>query len=155
MKTWENTNFARLILLLHRHFDLVPVLIGGKDNREDNQNIIEIAQTEGQIAAVDNLTEESLGSIASVIQHADLFVGIDSGFMHMASSFDLPVVALFGPTDPFYVGPQNKRSIVVRKESMECVPCYLQNCEHKNCMVNLSVDTVFKACEKLMNREKH
>ena len=84
-----------------------------------------------------------------------LFVGIDSGFMHIASSFDLPVVGLFGPTDPFYVGPQNKRSMVVREESMECVPCYLQNCEHKNCMVNLSVETVFQACEKLMAQEKN
>ena len=74
--------------------------------------------------------------------------------MHVASSFDIPVVALFGPTDPFYVGPQNKRSMVVREESMECVPCYLQNCEHKNCMVNLSVETVFQACEKLMTQDK-
>ena len=155
MKTWNNTNFARLILLLHKHFELRPVLIGGRDNHQDNQEIIEIVKADGKITDIDNITEASLRSIAQVIQQAHLFVGIDSGFMHIASSFDLPVVGLFGPTDPFYVGPQNKRSMVVREESMECVPCYLQNCEHKNCMVNLSVERVFQACEKLMTQGKN
>ena len=152
MKTWDNTNFAKLILLLSRHFNLKPVLIGGKDNRDDNKQIIDIAKTEGKITDIDNITEASLRSIAQVIEHAQLFVGIDSGFMHVASSFDIPVVALFGPTDPIYVGPQNKRSMVVREESMECVPCYLHNCEHINCMVNLSVERVFQACEKLLTQ---
>ena len=153
MKAWDNTKFARLILLLSRHYNLKPVLIGGKDNREDNQHIIDSAKAEGAITDIENITEASLLSIASIIQHAQLFVGIDSGFMHVASSFDIPVVALFGPTDPLYVGPQNKRSVVVREESMECVPCYLQNCEHTDCMQNLSVETVFRACESLLSQE--
>ena len=97
-----------------------------------------------------NLTGGSLRSLCSVIKDANLFVGIDSGFMHMASSFDIPVVALFGPTDLFYVGPQNKRSIVVREEEMECVPCYLKECEHRDCMKKLKVIKVFDACEKLL-----
>ena len=154
MKTWDNTSFARLITLLYKQFGLTPVLIGGMDNREDNKHIIELAATEGSISSIANLTEESLRTIALVIQHAQLFVGIDSGFMHVASSFDIPVVALFGPTDPFYVGPQNQRSIVVRNESLDCIPCYLQNCEHRNCMKNLTVETVFDACKKLLTQKQ-
>jgi heptosyltransferase-2 len=68
----------------------------------------------------------------------------------MASSLDIPVVGLFGPTDPFYVGPQNERSIVVRDESMECVPCYLKKCRHWDCMRKLDVDKVFDACKQLL-----
>jgi ADP-heptose:LPS heptosyltransferase len=155
MKTWDNTNFARLILLLYKHFDLTPVLIGGMDNREDNKQIIETVKTEGPVNGIDNLTEESLRTISLIIKQAQLFVGIDSGFMHVASSLDIPVVALFGPTDPFYVGPQNKRSIVVREESLECIPCYLQKCEHRDCMKNLSVETVFNACKKLLSQKQN
>ena len=154
MKTWGNTNFARLIILLYKHFDLTPVLIGGMDNREDNKKIIETVTAEGPITRIDNLTEESLRNISLVIKQAQLFVGIDSCFMHVASSLDIPVVALFGPTDPFYVGPQNQRSIVVREELLECIPCYLQNCEHRNCMKNLSVETVFNACKTLLLQEQ-
>ena len=155
MKTWNNTNFARLILLLYKHFDLTPVLIGGMDNREDNEQIIQFATAEGPIASIDNLTKESLRTISLAIKQAQLFVGIDSGFMHVASSLDIPVVALFGPTDPFYVGPHNQRSIVVREESLECIPCYLQNCEHRNCMKKLSVEKVFNACKTLMTGDKN
>lgn len=81
-------------------------------------------------------------------------MGIDSGFMHLAASYDIPVVALFGPTDPFYVGPQNRRSRVVVAEGMECVPCYLKECDHRNCMKNIRRETVLRACEEVLDRER-
>ena len=77
-------------------------------------------------------------------------MGIDSGVMHLASCLDVPVVGLFGPTDPFYVGPHNQKSIVVREDSMQCVPCYLAPCKHHDCMNRLEVDRVFDACSKLL-----
>jgi heptosyltransferase-2 len=70
--------------------------------------------------------------------------------MHLASSFDIPVVGIFGPTDPFFVGPQNAKSVVVREE-MECVPCCLKGCEERACMTKLDVKKVFNACEQLIN----
>ncbi len=154
-KTWEQEKFAELILLLKGKYDLTPVLIGGKDNEEYNKTIIEHVKENvfGKDTDILNLTGGSLRSLCSVIKDANLFVGIDSGFMHMASSFDIPVVALFGPTDLFYVGPQNKRSIVVREEEMECVPCYLKECEHRDCMKKLKVIKVFDACEKLLMQD--
>ncbi len=105
---------------------------------------------EKDIDVLDLTGKTDLAILCSVIKEASLFVGIDSGVMHMASSLDIPVVGLFGPTYPFYVGPQNKRSIVVREESMECVPCYLKKCRHWDCMRKLDVDKVFDACKQLL-----
>ncbi len=68
----------------------------------------------------------------------------------MASAIDIPVVGLFGPTDPFYVAPQNKRSIAVQNSDMECIPCYLKPCNHPECMKNLSVNKVMDACVHLL-----
>ena len=155
MKAWDNLSFARLITLLYKQFGLTPVLIGGMDNQESNKHIIQLVTAESPISGMVNLTEESLRTISLVIKQAELFVGIDSGFMHVASSLDIPVVALFGPTDPYYVGPQNQRSIVVRNEALDCIPCYLKNCEHRNCMNNLTVDTVFNACKTLLTKDKN
>jgi ADP-heptose:LPS heptosyltransferase len=155
MKTWDNRNFARLITLLYKQFGLTPVLIGGMDNRENNKHIIQLVRAESPIADIANLTEDNLRTISLVVKQAELFVGIDSGFMHVASSLDIPVVALFGPTDPFYVGPQNQQSIVVRNENLDCIPCYLKNCEHRNCMKNLTVEAVFNACKTLLSQEKN
>jgi ADP-heptose:LPS heptosyltransferase len=153
-KTWEQEKFASLILLLKGKYDLTPVLIGGKDNQDYNRTIIESVKEKVPGSDIDtfNLTGDGLRSLCSVIKDASLFVGIDSGFMHLASSLDILVVGLFGPTDPFYVGPQNQRSIVVRKEGMECMPCYLKPCEHRDCMRKLKVSKVFNACEQLLRQ---
>jgi ADP-heptose:LPS heptosyltransferase len=151
-KTWEEEKFAELMLLLKEKHDLTPVIVGGKDNQEYNRTIIKYVEEKDQDNNIDmlNLTGSSLRFLCSVIKNANLFVGIDSGVMHLASSLDIPVVALFGPTDPFYVGPQNERSIVVREEQMECVPCYLKACKHRDCMRKLTVNKVFHACEQLL-----
>ena len=154
MKAWSRENFADLIILLMEHYHLTPVLIGGKDNQEYNEKIIASVRKKDRNTTrlILNLTEASLRSLSLIIKEAALFVGIDSGFMHIASSMDVPLVGLFGPTDPVYVGPQNKNSIVVREESLECIPCYLKPCEHRECMSTLPVSTVFQACEQLLTK---
>ena len=152
-KTWQKEKFAELMLLLKEKYRLSAVLIGGMDNQEYNSEIIRILEKKDREKNSDllNLTGKiGLASLCSVIKRASLFVGIDSGVMHMASCLDIPVVGLFGPTDPFYVGPQNKKSIVVREEFMECVPCYLKNCKHRDCMKKLGVSKVVDACKKLL-----
>ncbi|MGD9384624.1 MAG: glycosyltransferase family 9 protein, partial [Desulfobacterales bacterium] len=152
-KTWQKEKFAELMLLLKEKYGLSGVLVGGMDNQEYNREIIRILEKkdrEKDIDILDLTGKIGLGGLCSVIKGASLFVGIDSGVMHMASCLDIPVVGLFGPTDPFYVGPQNKKSIVVREESMECVPCYLKDCKHRDCMKNLSVSKVFEACKELL-----
>ncbi|MGD2150111.1 MAG: glycosyltransferase family 9 protein [Desulfobacterales bacterium] len=152
-KTWQKEKFAQLILLLKEKYGLYSVLVGGADNKTENNKIIEILEQKkpGKDVDILDLTGKvDLACLCSVIKEATLFVGIDSGVMHMASSLNIPVVGLFGPTDPFYVGPQNKKSIVVREESMECVPCYLKNCKHRDCMKNLSVSKVFDGCKELL-----
>ena len=143
----------RYLLLLKEKYGLSPVIVGGSDNQAYNSEIKRILEKKNREKDIDvrDLTGKiGLASLCSVIKDASLFVGIDSGVMHMASCLDIPVVGLFGPTDPFYVGPQNDRSIVVREESMECVPCYLAYCKHRDCMRKLDVYKVFDACKQLL-----
>ena len=156
MKTWGHEQFAALVAQLRKSRGLTPVIIGGDDNREYNDLLIVALKETG--AGVDDgmvdLTGADLRSLCLAIKDAALFVGIDSGFMHLASSYDIPVVALFGPTDPFYVGPQNRRSRVVKAEGMECIPCYLKECDHRDCMKNIRVETVLQACEEVLDQER-
>lgn len=154
VKTWQKEKFAKLILLLNEKYGLSPVIVGGADNQAYNSEIIRILEKmdrEKDFDALDLTGKTGLAILCSVIKRASLFVGIDSGVMHMASSLDIPVVGLFGPTDPFYVGPQNEKSIVVKEESMECVPCYLKKCRHWDCMKKLDVGKVFDACKQLLD----
>ena len=154
MKAWEEDKFAELILWLQERCDLHPVLVGDKDSEEMNARIIDFAKEKDarrKMASIRNLTGKlGLRELCYLLKDAALFVGVDSGVMHLASSFDVRVVGIFGPTDPFYVGPQNPRSIVVREE-MDCSPCYLKGCEERSCLKRLEVRKVFDACEKLLN----
>ena len=154
-KAWEQDKFAELIISLKKNFGLAAVFVGSKDNQAYNQTIIKLVMESSRnndALAIDLTGNTDLPSLCSIIKDASLFVGIDSGIMHLASSIDIPVVGLFGPTDPFYVRPQNDRSIVVSMAEMECVPCYLQPCKHRNCMRKLDVKRVMNACTKVLTQ---
>ena len=154
VKAWEEEKFGDLILQLKEKYDLNPVLVGGDDSREVNNKVIEIVRERDKNKKINHIQnwagKISLEDLCYLLKDAALFVGVDSGIMHLASSLDIPVVGIFGPTDPFYVGPQNRRSIVVREE-MDCAPCYLKGCEERRCMKNLEVKKVLDACEQLMH----
>jgi ADP-heptose:LPS heptosyltransferase len=152
-KAWDPEKFAELILLLKHHFDLTSVIVGSSQDQAYNRIISGNVRKKANAndAGIFDLTgNTNLRSLCSIIRKASLFVGIDSGIMHLASSIDIPVVGLFGPTDPQYVGPQNNRSIVVRKEDMDCVPCHLKSCKPRDCLNQLEVDKVFDACGQLL-----
>jgi ADP-heptose:LPS heptosyltransferase len=154
VKAWAEEKFGDLIILLKEKYDLNPVLVGGKDNVELNDKVIRIVREKDKNRRVDHIENLAgrfgLKDLCQLLERASLFVGVDSGVMHLASSFDIPVVGIFGPTDPFYVGPLNRRSIVVREE-MECSPCYLKGCEERACMKRLEVKKVWDACERIIN----
>jgi heptosyltransferase-2 len=154
VKAWEEGKFGDLIILLKEKYDLNPILVGGEDNIEVNDKVIEMVKTKDRDKKVNNIQNEagklSLKDLCYLLKGARLFVGVDSGIMHLASSLDIPVVGIFGPTDPFYVGPLNRKSVVVREE-MECSPCYLKGCADRMCMKKLEVKKVLDACEQLIH----
>jgi len=119
-----------------------------------NDRIIESIRTLDPHQALNSILnlagEISLQELCSVMKEASLFVGVDSGIMHLASAFDIPVVGIFGPTDPFYVGPLNEKSVVVREEGIDCMPCYLKGCEDRKCLKRLDVTKVFRSCEQVL-----
>jgi len=154
MKAWEEKKFVELILLLKKTYGFTPVLVGDEKDREGNARVIEEAkqrERDGKIDSIVNLAgKTSLVALCQLLKRASLFVGVDSGIMHLASSLDIPVVGIFGPTDPSQVGPQNKKSVVVQKKEMECVPCDLKGCKERRCLTGLDVKKVFDSCRQLL-----
>jgi len=148
-KAWDPGRFAAVADALHDHHGLIPVLVGGSDCRSCNDEILSVMQPRVREFCIDLTGAIGLRQLSALLAGASLFVGIDSGVMHMASSHDVPLVALFGPSDPAFVAPHNRRSRIVRNEKLDCVPCYLKPCDHCNCMKSLSVEQVLAACESV------
>lgn len=69
----------------------------------------------------------SFGQLAALLKKSKLLVTNDSAVMHLASYLNVPVVAIFGPTDESKYGPWSENSIVVKK-NVFCRPCKKANC---------------------------
>ncbi len=93
----------------------------------------------------------SLGQSVAVISEANLFIGADSGPMHIAAAVRTPVVALFGPNIPEKSGPWG-RAIIVNKP-VPCSPCNQQKCtieDNISCMEKIQIKEVVEAINKIL-----
>lgn len=85
------------------------------------------------------LTDMDLFSVGCYLQHAELFIGHDSGLSHLATSMGVPSVLLFGPTDPDKWAPRG-RHVAIMRNSCHCVGIEIINqCKEKPC---LSIPTI-------------
>jgi heptosyltransferase-2 len=94
----------------------------------------------------------SLRGLMALIRHCRLFITNDSGPMHIAAAFGVPLVAIFGSTDHATTAPYTDRAVIVRKD-MECAPCKLRECptDHR-CMQAVTAADVVTAAQQLLEK---
>ncbi len=109
-KRWDQQGFLGVIQYICRRGRQV-VLVGDKNDALLSAPILKSCP-EG---VIDLCGRTSLSALSGVIERAGLALTNDSGVMHLASYFDKPVIALFGPTDPALYGPWSSRTAVIRK----------------------------------------
>jgi len=74
----------------------------------------------------------------------------DSGPMHIAAAFDVPIAAIFGPTDWNKTSPWTDRARVVRVD-VDCSPCHLRECDRGHeCMLGITANMVAAAARELI-----
>ena len=145
-KRWPPEKYAELASLLQNEARAQVLIIG---------SAAEIPLAEAIAARMTHrpyvLTgQTSLSQLAALISLADLFVTNDSGPMHLANSLRVPLVALFGPTEPARTGPFQQPAVVIHKGA-PCWPCSYRQCpfDHR-CMMDISPNEVYEACKKLL-----
>jgi heptosyltransferase-1 len=89
----------------------------------------------------------NLAELKEVIASSSLFVGPDSGPMHIAASTGTPIVAYFGPTLPAHFSPWKAKSVLLEKP-MDCRPCRQKKCLSGDfrCLRSITPEEVFTAC---------
>lgn len=146
-KQWFPERFAALADRLQATFDAAIVLFGGPGDRVLGDRIAAAMQK----PPIDLCGRTRLGEAMALIAACDLFITNDSGLMHVAAALKVPLIAIFGSTNPVTTGPLSTSSRVV-KSQIECAPCLKPQCPlgHMNCMRNISVDMVFSVAEKML-----
>jgi heptosyltransferase II len=89
----------------------------------------------------------NIAELPALLSQCHLFLGNDSGAMHVAAAVGLPVVAIFGPTDPLGTAPVTPRCTIVQDKPY-CSPCFLRKCptDHR-CMKRVTPDMVETAIQ--------
>jgi heptosyltransferase-1 len=93
-------------------------------------------------------TKGSITELIALTRRARIFIGGDTGPLHLAAALRVPVVAIFGPTDPARNGPYGTRRIVLR--SAESVTSHARRAEAEEGMLGIGSEAVLRAARELL-----
>ncbi|HEV2468106.1 MAG TPA: glycosyltransferase family 9 protein [Candidatus Sulfotelmatobacter sp.] len=105
-------------------------------------------ETEAASAGAAIVMQTTISELIALTRRAKLFVGGDTGPMHLAAALRVPAVAIFGPTDPARNGPYGTRSIVLRNPASPTT--HARNPHPDEAMLEISVEAVVNAAHSLL-----
>jgi heptosyltransferase-1 len=142
-RDWGVENLVKLTSLLGQQPDVKIVLLGTSEDQKAEEEILKKSKA-SLLSLVGKL---NLREVKDLISHSSLFVGPDSGPMHIAASTSTPIVALFGPTLPAHFAPWQAKAFVIEKE-LDCRPCKQRDCIYEDfrCLRSIDPEEVYQAC---------
>jgi heptosyltransferase-1 len=144
-KLWPAKNYAEVAAALRR--DGLRSLVNFGPGEEDLARAVE--QASGGAASP---LRCSLGELIALTRRATIFIGGDSGPMHLAAALGIPVVAIFGPTDPARNGPYETRSIVLRHTAS--VTSYTHHDRPDDALYSMPPEQVVSAARGLLECDR-
>lgn len=147
-KLWPLGRFASLCHLLERE-KITPVLLGPPSERESGRKI----QEEAGFSVASLIGRDTPELLPHVLSRLDLFVGGDTGTVHLAAALGVPTLALFGPTDPRLTRPLGPLVTTIWKQP-PCAPCFLPRCPTDHaCMSAISAEEVFEKIQERLAKQ--
>ena len=150
-KRWFATEWAVVADRIQRELGRRAVLAGSISELA----LVEAVRREMWTKPVSLAGKTSIPELAALLKRCDLFLGGDSGPLHLASALGVPSVSIYGPTDPANSGPLGANARVLRG-SAECIPCYDLGrpaaCWRGDllCMSQVHADQVFEAAREML-----
>jgi heptosyltransferase-2 len=94
-----------------------------------------------------------LGPLKALVRRCDLLITNDTGPRHFAAAFDVPVVTVFGSSDPAWTETRFAKERIAMLD-LDCQPCMERTCPltHHNCMRQLEPGAVLEKAEELLTR---
>lgn len=147
-RQWSTANFLTLAENLVKQHSGWVVLIGKEEEWEKVNTAA--CQTRRRIIRFSTL---GVTEISVLITMASLFVGNDSGPLHLASSFGIPAIGLFGPAPPELTATESKKNMYIYHR-VECSPCRQIQCvrPEQPCMSLITQEEVLQAAQTLLGR---
>jgi heptosyltransferase-2 len=142
-KCWPPSRFAELATQLQTQWDADVILFGAAAETDVSAAIA----SEMSKPPINLTGKTAIADLPALLSQCHVFIGNDSGAMHVAAAAGLPTVGIFGPTDPFGTAPVTPRRSIVRQQPY-CSPCFLRRCpiDHR-CMTRITTAEVEAAVD--------
>lgn len=142
-KQWAVDKFAQLIDLIYNDLHIPALILWGPGEKHMADKIARKCISPALISFSTNLAE-----LVALTRRTRLMVSGDTGPLHLASALGVPVVGIYGPTDPLRNGPWNPQDSSCTIH-YECSPCYQRTCPiGVQCLKKLDVGPVLDAVKK-------
>ena len=141
-KLWSAQCYGRLTDWLAAEYGIGSVVTCGPGEEALARSVLSNARSETVIVA-----RSTLKQFAALARRASLFVGGDSGPLHIAAACKTPIVGLYGPTSPRRNGPFDPRDVTVGRDIWCREDCHRRSCWHWECM-DIPVSEVQRAIEQ-------
>jgi len=146
IKRWSAEGFARLADRLIDEAQVEVVFTGEPDEASLVREILDTMHHQAHNA----VGTTTIRQLAALITHCHLVITNDSASLHLACAVNVPVLALFGPTDPRKYGPTGVCDRVIQRR-LFCVPCEQALCRfHHECMRFITADEVYRAAKEML-----
>jgi heptosyltransferase II len=156
-KRWHPTKFAQLADTMIKEYKAKIIFVGGPGDEEVVRKVVSGMKNE----SVDLVGKTTFKQLAAVLKRCQLFIGGDSGPLHIAAAVGTPTIGIFGPLDPRLVAPRGENHIAICK-NISCSPCYrpdtgltihdFSNCPKGTleCMEKITTEDVLAAVHQQM-----
>src|SRR5712664_1905150 len=146
-KCWPPPRFAEVANRLQSEADADVILFGTAAEASVSTAI----SAEMRRPPIDLTGKTAIADLPALLSQCHLFIGNDSGAMHVAAAVGLPIVGVFGPTDPEGTSPVTPRCTILQKKPY-CSPCFLRRCptDHR-CMTAITADMVEAAARSWLS----
>ncbi|MEW6095874.1 MAG: glycosyltransferase family 9 protein [bacterium] len=156
-RCWGKNKFAQLSKCLIDQYNAKVIIVGSTSEKELGNWIVNFVENKNLINLVGQTT---LTQLAALIRECNLFIGNDSGPLHIAGAVKTKAIGIFGPTNPDQVYPASSIHFPVRKD-IECSPCYWHQsmffkfkCKDVKCLDLITVTDVLQIVEKCLEKTR-
>jgi heptosyltransferase-2 len=147
-KRWPAERYAALADQLIDAFGVKVLVTGAQGDQAVTRRVRSFSRTPERV--IDLAGRTDLQGLAALLKRCQVYVTNDTGAMHVGAAMEVPLVAIFGSTDPQTTSPVGKHLLL--RNPVPCSPCLLRECpiDHR-CMTGISVEIVFDAVKAQYN----
>lgn len=150
-KRYKIKDYIELIKLISTKYNVKFLILWGTQQELKEAREIK-SKTDGNVYVI---PDSPIRYLAAIIKRCKVLIGNDSGPLHLAGAVEVPVLGIYGPTNPDLQGPYGEINATVQNTNLECLHCNLLECNIGNvCMTELPKPLIINKFEELLKKNK-